>query len=189
MELQVCERRVGEGESCRLEARPRVVYDVEHNAASYSAEALTLDGPLHAVCFELVAAADGEAKLSAPVELDGEQLIRCDRVDFPPGGIAYLHTHQGPGIRVLLKGAIRIDTDGTSHEYGPLEPWFEAGPIPVLATASATEDTAFVRCMILPAALQGRSSIRYVREADADKPKPQRYEVFVDEPLSLSLAL
>ena len=40
----------------------------------------------------------------------GDYLLRCDRVDFPPGGEAFLHTHQGPGIRVLLFGSIRIET-------------------------------------------------------------------------------
>ena len=44
----------------------------------------------------------------------GELLIRGDSVAFPPGGCAYLHTHQGPGIRCLIEGAIRIDTHGRS---------------------------------------------------------------------------
>jgi hypothetical protein len=189
MDLQVVERRLGEGESCQLEARPRVVYDVDGDEARFSAEPVTLEGPLHALLFELAPEADDDAKLSAPVALDGEQLIRCDRVDFPPGGVAYTHTHQGPGIRVLLHGDIRIDTGGESHPYGPLEAWFESGPVPVFAAASETEPTAFVRCMVLPAALQGKSSIRYVHAEDADKPKPQRYRVFVDEPLSFSLSL
>ena len=38
---------------------------------------------------------------------------------FPPGGCAYLHRHQGPGIRCLLEGGIRIDTHGRSTSYGP----------------------------------------------------------------------
>ena len=25
-----------------------------------------------------------------------DYLMRCDRVDFPPGGVAFTHTHQGP---------------------------------------------------------------------------------------------
>jgi len=33
--------------------------------------------------------------------------------------------------------------------------------------------------MVLPGRLRGQSSIRYVREEDATKPKPQRYKVFV----------
>lgn len=186
MELQVVERRLEAGESLQLEPCRRVVYDVEQNTASFADGSLTLEGPLHSLCFELVAESSDEAKLSAAVDLDGgsPRLMRCDRVDFPPGGCAYLHTHQGPGIRVLLQGTIRIDTDGTSHEYAPLEAWFESGPVPVFAAASETEPTAFVRCMVLPAELQGKSSIRYVRAEDADKPKLQRYQVFVDEPLA-----
>ena len=35
--------------------------------------------------------------------------------------------------------------------------------------------------MILPAALKGKSSIRYVNPEDLDKPKSQQYTVFVDE--------
>lgn len=123
--------------------------------------------------------------LSAPLELDTGMglLLRCDRVAFPPGGVAYLHTHRGPGIRVLLWGAIRIDTGGTSHDYGPLDAWYESGPEPVFAAASPTEPTAFVRVMILPASLIGQSSIRYEREEDRNKPKPQRYQIYLDRPL------
>ena len=84
---------------------------------------------------------------------------------------------------MLLHGSIRIDTAGTSNRYGPLEAWFEPGPEPVFAAASETEPTAFVRCMVLPGRLRGQSSIRYVRNEDAAKPKPQSYTVFVDEPL------
>ena len=42
--------------------------------------------------------------LSHPVALGepGGYLMRCDRVNFPPGGIAYTHVHRGPGIRRLL---------------------------------------------------------------------------------------
>lgn len=120
--------------------------------------------------------------LSAPLDIDpsGSHLLRCDRVEFPPSGVAYLHTHRGPGIRVLLFGRCRIDTGGTSHEYGPLEPWFENGPEPVFAAASETEPTAFARLMVLPAELKGQSSIRYEREEDKDKPKSQRYQIYLD---------
>ena len=173
------------GETLRLDLAPRVVYEIERDDAEYSGGARTVSGPLHVLTFELVQVASERALLSVPLELaEGERrLIRCDRVDFPPGGVAYLHTHQGPGIRVLLHGAIRIETAGQSGMYGPLEAWFEPGPEPVFAAASDTEPTAFVRCMVLPAQLRGRSSIRYVREEDAAKPKPQSYTVFVDEPL------
>jgi hypothetical protein len=39
--------------------------------------------------------------------------------------------------------------------------------------------------MILPRRLLGQSSIRYVRDEDRDRPKSQRYTVFVDAPLEL----
>jgi quercetin dioxygenase-like cupin family protein len=179
------EHRLADGETRRLGQADRVLYDVERNGAEYSDEERTVTGPLHALAFELVGARSQDAMLSAEIELSpGEQrLMRCDRVDFPPGGVAYLHVHQGPGIRVLLHGSIRIDIGGTSKGYGPLEAWFEPGPEPVFAAASETEPTAFVRCMVLPARLRGQSSIRYVRDEDAAKPKPQSYTVFIDEPL------
>ncbi|HET7765599.1 MAG TPA: hypothetical protein VFK92_10985, partial [Burkholderiales bacterium] len=90
--------------------------------------------------------------LRAVLTLDpkGAYLMRCDRVDFPPGGIAYTHTHRGPGIRCLLGGEIRIRVSGAEHVVRPGEAWFEAGPDPVLALASEREPTAFARVMILP---------------------------------------
>ncbi len=125
--------------------------------------------------------------LTAPLSLDSGKtyLLRCDRVDFPPGGVAYLHTHQGGGIRCLLAGSIEIETKGAQHSFGPLEAWFEAGPDPVFATASATEASAFVRLMILPRSLLGESSILYVNAADLEKPKSQSYQVFIDTPFEL----
>jgi quercetin dioxygenase-like cupin family protein len=185
VELQVVQHRLSEGARAPLPPRPRVVYDVDRNAARFSTGPVELQWPAHALAFELVAAASEDPLLSAalPSASGEDRLIRCDRVDFAPGGVAYLHTHQGPGIRVLLHGSIRIDTAGESHSYGPLQAWFEPGPEPVFAATSETEPSAFVRCMVLPARLRGQSSIRYVREEDAAKPKSQRYTVFVDEPL------
>jgi quercetin dioxygenase-like cupin family protein len=112
-------------------------------------------------------------------------LMRCDRVDFPPGGIAWTHVHRGPGIRCLLTGAIRVEVSGKAHDIAPGGAWFEAGPEPVLAVASQTAPTAFVRVMILPRELRGMSSIRYVKPEDADKPRLQTYRVFVDELIDL----
>jgi quercetin dioxygenase-like cupin family protein len=126
---------------------------------------------------------DSSLMLAQGVELGdpGGYLMRCDRVDFPPGGIAYTHVHRGPGIRCLLKGGIRIEVNGSAHDVAPGGAWFEAGPDPVLALASKTERTAFARVMILPRELKGKSSIRYTRPEDADKPKLQTYRMFVDE--------
>lgn len=112
-------------------------------------------------------------------------LLRGDRVDFPPGGEALTHTHKGGGIRCLLSGGIDIHTQGTVHHYAPLEPWFEAGPDPVYAAAAKNEASAFARVMILPRELLGKSSITYVNAEDLDKPKSQKYQVFIDTPIEL----
>jgi hypothetical protein len=124
-------------------------------------------------------------KLAVPLEAlpEGDLLWRGDSVAFPPGGCAYLHRHQGPGIRCLIEGSLRVDTAGQSHTYGIGDPWFESGPQPVFAQAGERA-TRFVRVIILPRALIGKSSIQYVNEDDKAKPKTQQYRVFVDAPLT-----
>jgi quercetin dioxygenase-like cupin family protein len=149
----------------------RVVHDLE-------------DG--RALVWELGEPEPAGVLLSAEVELDPstEWLMRCDRVDFEPGGIAYRHTHPGPGIRYLLFGRITIDSEGTVRTYGPGEPWFERGPDPVLATTAPDEPSAFVRVMLLPVEWAGKRTIRYVDPGDADKPKTQRATIFLEQPVS-----
>jgi quercetin dioxygenase-like cupin family protein len=127
------------------------------------------------------------AKLASRVELDpwAEYLVRCDRVDFPPGGIAYLHTHPGPGIRYLLHGALEVHTAGRSTDYLPGRAWFESGSEPVLAVASQDSDTAFVRVLLLPREWAGKRTIRYLDLADDAKPKLQRATILLEEPIEL----
>jgi hypothetical protein len=124
-------------------------------------------------------------KLAVPLATppSGDLLMRGDSVAFPPGGCAYLHTHQGPGIRCLIDGGIRIDTHGRSTSYGPGGPWFESGPEPVFAQG-ADRLTRFIRVMILPRALIGKSSIAYVNEEDKARPKSQQYKIYVDAPIA-----
>ena len=130
----------------------------------------------------LKACANSTLTLNAPITLPAANvLMRCDRVGFPPRGEALTHVHQGPGIRCLLEGAIRIDSEGASHSYAPGEAWFESGPEPVYAAASLDAPSAFARVMILPRTCHGKSSIRYVRPEDANKPKTQTYQIFADE--------
>jgi hypothetical protein len=120
-------------------------------------------------------------KLAAPLQTlpQGELLLRGDSVAFPPGGCAYLHRHQGPGIRCLIEGGIRIDTRGHSASYGPGGAWYETGPDGVFAQA-ADRPTRFIRVMILPRACLGKSSIEYLNEQDKTKPKSQSYKIFAD---------
>ena len=147
------------------EAGDHVVYDVERDEA-HLGEA-HVEG--HALVWDLT------ERPAAP------SVIRCDRVDFPPGSVAHLHTHPGPGLRVLLEGRIRIETQGESQEYGPFDWWYETGPDPVLAAASEAEPTAFVRVLVLPAEWAGKRTITYVDPADEDKPKLQRARVYFEE--------
>jgi hypothetical protein len=170
-------------EGVETEDGNRVVYDLDRHEASFGAA--RVDG--RALRWELAVKPEADARLAAEVELDPgrEWIARCDRIDFPPGGVAYTHTHPGPGIRCLLFGSIRIESGGKTHEYGRLEPWFESGPEPVFAAASETEPTSFVRVMLLPREWEGKRTIRYVDPADEGKPKLQRATVLFDHLLAL----
>lgn len=174
----------------------RALYDVHANTAAFGTESALVADSNHLdldlvtegshLSFELVDEPAPGALMARELALPpGDYLLRCDRVDFPPGGEAFLHTHQGPGIRVLLFGSIRIETQGADRTYAPGEPWFERGPDPVHALTHPDEPSAFVRCMVLPRALLGQPSIRYVRDEDRERPKSQGYTVFLDEPVEL----
>ena len=122
------------------------------------------------------AGAASREKLAARLETlpAGELLWRGDSVAFPPGGCAYRHRHQGPGIRCLIEGGIRIDTHGLSTSYGPGGAWFENGPDPVFAQAAADRPSRFIRVMVLPRTLLGKSSIEYLNEEDKADRKSTR---------------
>jgi hypothetical protein len=186
--LQLFQHRLADGETVELEAAPRIVYSVARNQARFTSGPIALgagDGGGHLLRWELSAETQLESQLSATLSLDdgGSYLMRCDRVELPPGGTAYLHTHRGPGIRCLVEGRFRVQSNGFGQTVECFGAWFENGADPVEAHAVSECPAAFVRVMVLPAELRGQSSIRYVRDADRDKPKPQRYQVFVDEPI------
>ena len=149
---------------------PRIVYDIDRGEASLGSACV--DGP--ALVWELTGAPG-----------PGEWVVRCDRIDFPPGGIAYRHVHPGPGIRRLLHGELTIDRNGEAHTYRAGESWLEEADDPVLATASPTEDTAFVRVMLLPAEWAGRRTISHLDPADDERPKLQRATVLLEQPIEL----
>ena len=143
-------------------------------------------------------------KLSAFLETmpKGDLLMRGDSVAFPAGGCAYLHRHQGPGIRCLIEGGIRIDTNGRSTSFGPGGAWYESGPDAVFAQAATDKPSRFIRVMILPRELHGKSSIQYLNDDDKakplwalsqhlywdkdkkEKPKSQQYKIYADAPIS-----
>jgi hypothetical protein len=207
--LRLVEDVLSDGAEMRLRAEPRMIFvlhgtitvtghPVSDGEAWHGDGAVTmLAGPAGAMCwrYELSQAASDDvvtahgvasrSKLAAPLEPlpTGDLLFRGDSVAFPPGGVAYLHRHQGPGIRCLIEGGIRIDTHGRSTSYGPGGAWFESGPDPVFAQAALDRPSRFIRVMILPQALLGKSSIQYVDEADKEKPKLQSYKIFADMPI------
>jgi hypothetical protein len=180
--LEVDGRTVGAGEAWSGETAPALRPGAEGGTCWRWELGPTnsIDGLLHGVGVTSI------CKLVAPLHTlrDGDLLLRGDSVGFPPGGCAYLHRHQGPGIRCLLEGGIRIDTNGHSASFGPGGAWFEAGPDPVFAQAAADRPSRFIRVMVLPRALAGKSSIQYVNAGDKDKPKPQQYRIFADAPIA-----
>lgn len=210
--LQLLEDFLSDRGALGLPARPRMIFVVRGSATIGTATigkgeawqgegAVTVQaGPTGVTMWRWELSFDGEAapatngkgvlsreKLVARLDTmpEGELLWRGDSVAFPAGGVAYLHRHQGPGIRCVIEGELRVDTSGHAHSYGIGEAWFESGPEPVFAEASAEELTSFVRVMVLPEALLGKSSIRYVNPEDQAKPKTQTYTIFVDQPIDL----
>jgi quercetin dioxygenase-like cupin family protein len=155
-----------------------------HDGARHRVEHGLDDGSR--LVWELLDTRPGDALVVEEVTVGDGWVVRLDRVDFPPGGVAYRHVHPGPGIRFLLHGELTIDRGaGDRHTYRAREPWFEDADDPVLATASTTEDTAFVRVLLLPGEWAGKRTIRYVDSADEDKPRLQRASVLSEEQLQL----
>jgi hypothetical protein len=162
------------------DAGARVVYDLLGNEAHWGA--VSVDDP--AVVWELGGDGAGAA-LSVDLDLGGAPrwIVRCDRVDFPPGAVAHRHVHPGGGIRRLLFGSLHVDAPDHAQTVEPGGVWFEGPDFPVLATASAGEDTAFVRVLVLPAEWEGKRTIRYLDPADEAKPRLQRATVFFERRL------
>jgi len=189
-------------DATRIEHRPPTVQaDLAAAATAWhgtGAAVLLADAPAEVLRFELVRGADAAQPdadinqsrrlLEHAIELDPTRawLMRCDRVEFAPGGVALPHGHKGGGIRCLLAGTLEVTVgDAPPRLMRPGDAWFESGRDPVLAKASAEMPTAFARVSILPAEIRGQSSIVYVDPADAARGRPRHYTVYVDEPLAL----
>lgn len=210
--LRLCEDRLPAAGRLRLAALNRVLY-ARHGAVSVTSDAgdaRVAEGQAWhgAGACEVAAGAAGAAVLryelirgAAPlggdakvllehaIDLDprAEYLMRADRVDFAPGGVALPHRHRGGGIRCLIAGALEVTVgDAPARRVTPGGAWFESGREPVLAVASKDEDTSFIRVAILPREIRGRTSIMYVNPADAERGRPRTYTVFVDEPIDIT---
>jgi hypothetical protein len=209
LQLRLTEDILSNGNEASLPAAPRMIF-VVHGSVTIADRALKADdafssegavtlkaGNEGATVWRWELAASGAAAVTAPGMVTreklsaslatlpkGELLLRGDSVAFPPGGCAYLHRHQGPGTRCVFEGAIRIDTHGKSTSYGPGGAWYETGPDAVFAQAAADRPTRFIRVMVLPRALIGKSSIEYLNEEDKAKPKSQSYKLYADMPIA-----
>ena len=127
--------------------------------------------------------------LEHAIDLDprAEYLMRADRVDFAPGGVALPHRHRGGGIRCLIAGALEVTVgEAPARKVTPGGAWFESGREPVLAIASKDEPTSFVRVAILPREIRGRTSIMYVDPNDAERGRPRTYTVYADAPIAIA---
>jgi quercetin dioxygenase-like cupin family protein len=211
--LRLYEDRLPASARLRLPARNRVLYVRQGAVAvtSGAGEARVAEGQAWhgAVACEVAASVNrtavlryelvrraapvdgGDAKvlLEHAIDLDprAEYLMRADRVDFAPGGVALPHRHRGGGIRCLIAGALDVTVgDVPARRMAPGGAWFESGREPVLAVASKDEETSFIRVAILPREIRGRTSIMYVNPADAERGRPRTYTVFVDEPIDIA---
>jgi len=205
--LALYEVRLAPSGKAEWQAAPRVLYvvggDVDiggagvvTSAAWHGTEACSITaGPRGATVlrYEIRAGGSpapgltGRVLLDHAIALDPRQLylMRCDRVDFAPGGEALPHGHRGGGIRWLLEGALEVRVgDQPGRLMKPGDAWFESGVEPVHAIASREVPTSFIRVSILPREIKGRSSIVYVDPANASV-KPRSYTVHIDEPIDL----
>jgi len=210
--LRLCEDRLPAAGRLRLPALNRVLYARRSaiSVASGAGDARVVEGQAWhgaGACevaagdagaavlrYELIrgtapAGGDATVLLEHAIDLDprAEYLMRADRVDFAPGGVALPHRHRGGGIRCLIAGALEVTVgDAPARGVTPGGAWFESGREPVLAVASKDEDTSFIRVAILPREIRGRTSIMYVNPADAERGRPRTYTIFVDEPIDIT---
>jgi hypothetical protein len=204
--LRFFEDRLGAGTTGELPESPRVLYvkegavEVAHSgreravacgAAAFADASIRVYAAMPAILwrFELSGArspwgsvGNSTLKLAAEVELGPapDFLFRCDRVELRPGTVTPKHIHAGPGIRALLQGDVHADIGGVRSFHRAGEAWFERGPDPVIGRMSSNEPTAFIRALILPPALRGKTSYRPWDEVAAAQPLPAQYEILVD---------
>ena len=78
-------------------------------------------------------------------------LFRLDSIIESVGSTG-LHSHPGSGIRCMLNGNFRIDSEkGEEFDvHNPGDAWYEEGAYPLVSTAAPGTKTTFLRGMALP---------------------------------------
>lgn len=132
-----------------------------------------------AIGFSLSDVMPDKALASEQIEVALPALLRLDEVSFPPGAVAYRHTHPGPGFRYLRRGRLTLEAE---HSFTAVagDWWFEPANAPVRATAGTDAETRFVRGIVLPADYLGKSSFTLCDPADAALERRQTTHRHVD---------
>jgi len=112
-------------------------------------------------------------------------ILRLDQVDFPPGAIAYNHTHPGAGIRYLVKGGLEIKSSHDVQNISTGNAWFEESNSPVQATAVEDGSSQFIRAMLLPSEFEGKPTLQLVNPEDATKPRLQTNTRHVEQSVAI----
>ena len=175
--LRLCEDVLSNGSTIELPPLPRMIF-VVHGSIEVEARAFVGGEAWHG---------DGAVTLKAGHEgATGWrfELVTGDGDKAVLGRGAASRHKLSARLDRLADGGIRIDTHGASTCYGPGGAWYESGPEPVFAQAAADRPSRFIRVMVLPRALIGKSSIQYVDEADKARPKSQQYQIFCDAPIA-----
>lgn len=110
--------------------------------------------------------------------------LRLDRVTFTPGFETPAHGHHGQGIRRLLAGRLFMEIGPQAHRLDAGRTWFETGEEPVTARG-LDPGTSFLRCMVLDAAMLGRSSFKAWTPEDERKPRNVAYHQYLDTVVTL----
>ena len=78
-------------------------------------------------------------------------LFRLDIIREAEGSTG-LHCHPGSGIRCLLSGEFRVESQKgeSSESRSPGDAWYEEGAYPLVSTAPPGVKTTFLRGMVLP---------------------------------------
>ena len=78
-------------------------------------------------------------------------LFRLDSIIDNEGSTG-LHSHPGSGIRCMIEGHLRVESDKgeCSDNWKPGDAWYEEGSYPLISTSDSGEKATFLRGMILP---------------------------------------
>ncbi len=206
MQIALFEHRLAPGADLRLPPALRILYlrdgsarldgaDLAADTAVLRRDAVTLSGAGTLWRIELTRPTPG-APLSAedratlilrrPLARDASRpfVLRLDSVTFTPGVETPRHGHHGEGIRRLIDGHLMLEIAERHERRLAGEAWFETGEEPVVACGVAP-GTAFLRALVMDAAMQGQSSFRAWTPEDALKPRGVTYRLYLDEVVSL----